>query len=295
MLERVRAAQDEVKAAHEKTENAKKDLEAALVTVNKLKQDIDAVLGEAKATLAEISTTKAKAVELYASIQVLTPQQNARLQETKPPELTRNQPPGTYNKFWQSGATIRIRFIGGDAAELEVVRSVAAEFGKYANLIFQFVTSGPSEIRIAFKPDQGNWSYQGTDALGIPENEPTMNIGEKDRPAILEHFGLAVGLIKEEKNPTAHIPWNRDVVYRATARSPLFWSRETVDQNILSPYKVSELPDYREFDPQSIMADSYPPEWTGGLVMGNAKELSPSDKRLLAKLYPGRDVEPSGR
>ena len=34
-----------------------------------------------------------------------------------------------------------------------------------------------TQIRIAFDPNNGAWSYVGTDCKGIPRNMPTMNLG----------------------------------------------------------------------------------------------------------------------
>ncbi len=49
-----------------------------------------------------------------------------------------------------------------------------------------------------------------------------------------------------------------------------------------------QIGDYREFDPKSIMTFSFPPEQTGGVALGMAKDLSASDKALVRRLYPGK-------
>ena len=45
---------------------------------------------------------------------------------------------------------------------------------------------------------------------------------------------------------------------------------------------------YRDFDPASIMTTAIDPAWTGGIKMGDAQDLSASDKELVARIYPGR-------
>ena len=136
-----------------------------------------------------------------------------------------------------------------------------------------------ADVRISFKSNEGTWSYVGTDVLVVPQDQPTMNIDRMDKAAILHHFGIALGLIKEQQNPNAQIPWNKELVYRETRGPPYYWSKEQVDLNIFHKYKQSELPDYRDFDPRSIMADNFPKEWTGGLSIGGGQYLSESDKR----------------
>ena len=285
-LERVRTTQQDLKAMQEGLSGAQKELESAQLTVRNLKNDVERVLAQANAYVVEISDQKVEATALLASIKELSPQQNAKLEEVKSqqPEKFRA---GGLGKLWPAGATLRIRFLDGSAKQRDEVRKVAVEWTKYANLRFEFVTAGEAEIRIAFKPDDGAWSYVGTDALSIPKSEPTMNLGWVEKETVLAQFGHALGLIKEHQNPKANIPWNKKIVYKEMTAAPNFWSKETVDANIFAKYPAEHLPGgYRDFDPDSIMAYYFPQEWTGGLSMGGTKVLSKSDKALIAKLYP---------
>ena len=43
--------------------------------------------------------------------------------------------------YWVGGATIRIKFLDGDAKMHEEVRRISQEWTKYANLKFLFITS----------------------------------------------------------------------------------------------------------------------------------------------------------
>lgn len=113
-----------------------------------------------------------------------------------------------------------------------------------------------------------------------------MNLGQIDRRSILHEFGHVLGLIHEVSNPKANIPWNKDLIYREMTGPPNFWPTKTIDANILAQVSASELGDYRDFDPHSVMNFKFPTAWTGGLALGEGEELSESDKALAARLYP---------
>ena len=87
-------------------------------------------------------------------------------------------------KLWMNGSTLRVRFVGGTAAEQAVVKQFAPRWTEHANLNFEFGNAPDAEIRVAFA-DDGAWSYVGTDARGIPVGEPTMNFGWLDEAVVL--------------------------------------------------------------------------------------------------------------
>jgi hypothetical protein len=284
-LEKVRNTQQDLKVMQEGLVGAYKELRAAQLTVRNLKQDVEKVLAQAIAYVGEISDQKIEATALLVSIRELNPQQNAELEEVKGQQPGKFRP-GGLGKLWQAGATIRIRFLDGSVEKRDEVRKISAEWTKYANLRFEFVTTAEAEIRISFK-DNSAWSYVGTDALSIPKSEPTMNFGWVDKGTVLQQFGHALGLIKEHQNPKANIPWNKKLIYSEMSGPPNYWSKETVDMNVFQKYTGKQLSgDYRDFDPHSIMMYSFPEEWAGGLSLSRSKDLSESDKALIEKLYP---------
>ena len=73
-LEKVRETQQGLDTAEESLALARKDLEAAKLTVTNLKQDVEQVLAEAKANLGEISARRSEANALVVSIRALSPQ-----------------------------------------------------------------------------------------------------------------------------------------------------------------------------------------------------------------------------
>jgi hypothetical protein len=103
-----------------------------------------------------------------------------RLQPTKRTPQGRTRAISPIGKTWMNGSTLRVRFNGGTAAEQAKTREQAAWWTAVANLKFEFNNASEAEIRITFDPNDGAWSYIGTDCRGIPLNEATMNLGFLD-------------------------------------------------------------------------------------------------------------------
>jgi hypothetical protein len=186
-------------------------------------------------------------------------------------------------KLWRNGSVLRVRLMGAADDQRALVERAMQSWAAHANLRFVLVTEGPAEIRVAFRPDEGAWSYVGTDALGVAQDRPTMNLGWSDEKTALQHFGYVLGLIAENNNPTANLPWDRDAVYKELTSAPNFWDRRTVD-GVLQKAKVK---DYRPFDAQSVMMKDFPARYfTDGVARPGGTTLSPSDKALAARLYP---------
>ena len=133
-----------------------------------------------------------------------------------------------HRKMWVNGSRLRVRFLGGTAAEQQLVREQAGRWSAHANLQFDFGNDPAAEIRIAFDTTDGAWSYVGTDASDIPLNEPTMNLGFLDGGTAAHEFGHAIGLGHEHQNPQGGIVWNEAVVLRDLAGPPNFWTPEQI-------------------------------------------------------------------
>lgn len=196
-------------------------------------------------------------------------------------------------KLWPNGSVIRVRFLEpGDAPIVrEKIERYADEWTHYANLRFEFVSAGEAEIRISFS-GAGSWSMLGTDALKIPQKQPTMNFGwlTKTTPdseysqVVLREFGHALGLVNEHQNPNANLPWDREKVIRYFSGPPNYWDTAQVDAMLFQKYNFK---DYREFDPKSVMMYSLPRElFTTDFQTDINNELSESDKSFIARLYP---------
>lgn len=197
-------------------------------------------------------------------------------------------------RLWQPGRTLRIRFIDGNPTVVDRIRAVLAGYLSLISLKFQYVDSGPVEIRVAFKPGQGSWSYVGTECLAVPAGEPTMNFGwltptldaARFRQVVLHEFGHALGACHEHQNPKVQIPWDRDAVYRIMGGPPNNWDRATVDTNFFAAYAPAQV-DATAFDPKSIMCYQFgPPLTLNGFSTPYNTELSPVDRAKLSSAYP---------
>lgn len=203
------------------------------------------------------------------------------------------------SKKWPNGKTLRVKFLPNplpsDRNLEDRILAAAQEWSKYANLKFVRSNDDNSEIRISLFLGNGSWSTVGTDALGVPLGQATMNYGwlvpSSDHATltsvVLHEFGHAIGLIHEHQSPGATIPWDVQAVYKYYSGPPNNWSKATIDFNIFNKY-AANLTNYTAWDPTSIMQYSIDPALTGGKVsVGWNTTLSEIDKRFIASAYPG--------
>jgi hypothetical protein len=191
-------------------------------------------------------------------------------------------------KTWMNGSTLRVRWMGGSAAQRAVAREQAGWWAQVANLQFDFNDASDAEIRISFDPQDGAWSYIGTDCRNIALNEATMNLGFLDGGTAAHEFGHAIGLAHEHQNPAGGIQWNEPVVIQELAKSPNFWDEATARHNVLRKYSADQI-NGTTFDPDSIMLYFFPASWTLNGIATKANDvLSATDKAFIAgaKMYP---------
>jgi len=191
-------------------------------------------------------------------------------------------------KAWMNGSTLRVRFLSGTPAQQAIAREQAGWWSAVANLRFDFNDANDAEIRIAFDPNDGAWSYIGTDCQGIPVGQPTMNLGFLDGGTAAHEFGHAIGLAHEHQNPQGGIQWNEPVVIAELAKAPNFWNEQKVRLNVIRKYSVDQI-NGTVFDPDSIMLYFFPASWTLNGIATKANDvLSALDKQFIAsaKMYP---------
>ena len=174
-------------------------------------------------------------------------------------------------RMWSTGRVLRVGFLDGDPAVWAKVATVATEWSRHARITFEVVDEPrTAEIRIGFAPGAA-WSLVGTEALGVPADAATMNLGRltDDSPAdlyqrvVLHEFGHALGCVHEHSSPKAGIPWDLRAVYQYYARPPNTWTPEQVDLNVIKKYSVTQAQS-TEFDPASIMIYPIPAALTRG-------------------------------
>jgi len=241
---------------------------------------------------------------------ILTGEQKIKAMQLAIKENQKNEPkirrlPGVSNhpmkmaleagKMWIDGRLLRICFLDGSKTQKSRVIEHASKWLKYANVKFDFTaTKTNSDIRISFVADSGSWSYIGTDNLGIPKNQPTMNFGwlkddteDKEYNRVVVHeFGHALGCIHEHQNPKGGIKWNETAVYQYFAGPPNYWSKDDTYSNVIQKYSLDQL-NASTFDVKSIMLYSFPGELIqGGKPTPMNYTLSSRDRSYIKKMYP---------
>ncbi len=198
-------------------------------------------------------------------------------------------------KSWMNGSTLRVRLMSGTATQKANARTQAGWWEQVANLKFVFDDALDADIRITFDPDDGAWSYVGTDCRSIPANQATMNLGFEDSGTAAHEFGHAIGLAHEHQNPAGGIQWNEPLVLQALSGSPNFWNEATIRHNVLLKYAADQI-NGTAFDPKSIMLYFFPASWTLNGIGTEANDvLSEVDKQFIAgaRMYPNTGVTPS--
>lgn len=190
------------------------------------------------------------------------------------------------DKKWAIGRVLPVTMRGGSPTMRDTWWKAARIWMEHANIVFQPVAEY-GVIRVAFDPTAGSWSYIGTDALAIPANQATMNIGwGPDLSTNLHEIGHALGLIHEHQNPAAPIPWDVRAVLRFYKGPPNYWSERETYEQVINRY-AGPLTN-GGYDRNSIM--EYPID--ANLVtdktfaVGWNNSLSDMDKSFIGKIYP---------
>lgn len=192
---------------------------------------------------------------------------------------------GEKGKFWPNGTVLKVGFIGGTTAQMNMVKKYMPVWSQYANITFEFTQSNP-DVRISFDPSDGAWSYVGTDVKSIPKSMATMNLGWVDEAVILHETGHTLGLGHEHQNPEGGIQWDVDAVIRELSGPPNNWDVATIMWNVIDPYKVDKIVG-TVLDPKSIMMYAIPDRWTLNDFSTNFNPaLSDLDKQFIGTIYP---------
>lgn len=216
------------------------------------------------------------------------PTNNVVIEDTAKP--TRGLADNYY--LWDNGKTLYIKFLSGSPQLQEKVKSIIKEWEQYANLHFEFVTVGASNIRISLDDKGGHNSLIGTLANMASQNEKTINFDTTDfrtytamHRTVLHEFGHAIGFLHEHYSPIAGIPWNKEAVY-ADLKKTQGWDKETVDVNLFQQYNVTYT-NGTAYDRASIMHYPVFAKWTtNGYSVDWNNQLSAGDIALAKLLYP---------
>ena len=200
-----------------------------------------------------------------------------------------------WERRWQPGQTLRLRFLEDGRRLHARVMEHALEWLEYANLELLVGRFADAEMRVSFS-QPGHWSCVGTDALLEADPDgPTLNLGgfTDDTPeatlrrTVLHEFGHALGCLHEQASPASRIPWDEAKVY-AYYRRWHGWDAQTTYENVLVRYSEAGIR-FTRHDASSIMQYPVPAELThGGFSVGWNNGLSELDKSFIARMYPGR-------
>lgn len=196
-------------------------------------------------------------------------------------------------KTWIRGSELHVRFLEGTSEQRFLVQQQAkwwlTQPHTPPSLRLLFDDSEQAEIRIAFDPADGAWSYIGTDNAHIPLDQPTMNLGFLDGGTAAHEFGHAIGLAHEHQSPfTGGITWNEEVVIHDLSGPPNRWTIDQIRHNVLDKYTFDQV-NGTAYDPASIMLYFFPGTWISSGVGTTANSvLSDVDKQFVSStaMYP---------
>lgn len=196
-----------------------------------------------------------------------------------------------FRKLWLNGSTLKVRFLEGTDTQKATAIEQAGWWSEHANIKFDFNDAANADIRISFDPDDGAWSYLGTDAANYSQSQPTMNLGFLDGGTAAHEFGHALGLAHEHQNPNAGIEWNENVVLDALAGPPNNWPEATARHNVLKKYSTNQIRG-TAFDEDSIMLYFFPDSWVKNGEGTKANHvLSETDIEFIKTAYPKESIK----
>ncbi|MCC7537501.1 MAG: hypothetical protein IT379_14855 [Deltaproteobacteria bacterium] len=210
---------------------------------------------------------------------------------------------------WANGTTLNFAFFdsqgpdpswAGAGALKDQVRGAFKRWTDVGiGISFREVTDRASaQVRVAFQPGDGHWSYIGRDILKQGVDDRTLNLdpldgiadGEYGIDVACHEIGHTLGFPHEHQNPNAGIVWNEEAVYRALAAPPNRWDRQTTYANIIEKIAPDRVRG-SSWDPDSIMHYPFEP----GLIEEPAKYrdglqprggISETDKQWVKAFYP---------
>lgn len=194
--------------------------------------------------------------------------------------------------MWPNGSIIRVGFLFGSTDMREKTIQYALEWFEHVSLQLDVVDVRRAEVRIAFTPGQGHWSFVGTDCHNERDHsKPTMNLDVDERTSelifkrtVLHEFGHVLGCLHEHQSPVKGIKWDRPAVLAYFHK--LGWSEPDVERNVFQQFSHAMTQSSR-FDRFSIMLYPIPSEFTtDGFSISWNDSLSEMDKDLIAQAYP---------
>lgn len=186
---------------------------------------------------------------------------------------------------------------GTKTATRNKVLEHANAWSRFCNKSFAYSKTDPM-VRVAFGGG-GYWSYLGTDLLGIPANEQTMNLQgfdgqmpESEWSRVVRHeFGHTLGFPHEHSREEiiTLLDYNKTIDY---FRKTQGWSKQDVIDQVLTPLSKKSIRGTPKADDNSIMCYSFPGSITkSGKPIPGGDDINELDAQFIGSLYP-KAVDP---
>lgn len=201
-------------------------------------------------------------------------------------------------KWPATGVRLSVSFLDNPSVALRSrIISHMNAWGTQANVLFT-ETEGVGQVRIARldAPEDmaGYWSYVGTEILEAKEDEPTFNldsftmrVSEAEFRRVVRHeAGHTLGFDHEHMRAEIVNGIDRKKAF-AFFDKDQGWSREEIEEQVLTPLAKKSIMGTTEADPLSIMCYQLP-----GSIMKNGKpvkggnDINQNDFAFAKSLYP---------
>lgn len=207
-------------------------------------------------------------------------------------------------KYWgPAGVKLTVSFLDNPGKVLrDRILSHMNAWSKKSNIAFRY-TAGTGQVRIARIPNDGYWSYLGTDVLSIPLQRPTLNLDsftmstpESEFRRVVRHeAGHTLGFPHEHmrKALVALIDRQKAIKYFGDTQG---WSPDEVVAQVLTPLEEGSLIATAKADPRSIMCYQIPGILTkNGQPIVGGTDIVASDYDFVGRIYPRPGKKPGGR
>lgn len=206
-------------------------------------------------------------------------------------------------KRWRPGTTLKVGFQGGSATIQARVLKAMGRWSEVCQVDFVAAPFGQAQVRVGFLQGQGSWSYIGTDILSIPVSEITMNLGwlgddtddEEVRRVVVHETGHTLSFDHEAQFglATGELRFNTAAIYAYFEGPPNYWTKQDVDQQILTPLTLAGVQHSDHWDKYSIMEYFFDRNWiVPPTDIPNNTDLSPTDIAKAQEWYGPRGTVP---